>query len=60
VTAVRLEVAPGQRSRLASHRVPQGLAAGRYRLRKDVHPPFERQGVQPAVTLYAEFDVSGE
>jgi hypothetical protein len=38
-----------------SYTRPVTLPKGRYRLVKSVHPPFDRQGIQPLVQLSAEF-----
>lgn len=53
--AWRMDIAPGETGRWMEYELPARLADGRYRLVKSVHPPFERQGIQPVVHLSAEF-----
>ena len=55
--AWRMDISPHETGSWMSFTIPTGLPSGRYRLIKGVHPPFERQGIQPVVRLSAEFIV---
>lgn len=56
--AWRRDIGPGESGPWSTLTLPATLATGGYRLVKSVHPPFERQGVQPVIELSAEFGVA--
>jgi hypothetical protein len=54
----RGEISPHETGPWTSYTLPATLRSGCYRLAKSVHPPFERQGIQPVVQISAEFTVA--